>query len=46
MQPGDIRSLDDIEQIPPFSVHDLRAFISDDRAKWQKLATEAKIVAQ
>ncbi len=25
MQPGDIRSLDDLENIPPFSVHDLRA---------------------
>src|SRR5437763_15419735 len=25
MEPGDIRSLDDLEKIPPFSVHDLRA---------------------
>jgi phenylacetate-CoA ligase len=24
MEPGDIRSLDDLEKIPPFSVHDLR----------------------
>ena len=29
MQPGDIRSLDDLEKIPPFSVHDLRAGLEE-----------------
>jgi phenylacetate-CoA ligase len=27
LEPGDIRSLDDIEKIPPYNVHDLRASI-------------------
>jgi phenylacetate-CoA ligase len=30
MQPGDIRSLDDLLQIPPFSVHDLRAGLEQE----------------
>ncbi len=30
MQPGDIRSLDDLTKIPPFSVHDLRGSLSDN----------------
>ena len=29
MQPGDIRSLEDLEKIPPFSVHDLRAGLEE-----------------
>ena len=29
MQPGDISSLDDLEKIPPFSVHDLRAGLEE-----------------
>src|SRR5262245_28823614 len=30
MEPGDIRGLDDLGNIPPFSVHDLRASVTDD----------------
>jgi phenylacetate-CoA ligase len=29
MEPGDIQSLDDLEKIPPFSVHDLRAGLEE-----------------
>ena len=29
MQPGDIRTLEDLEKIPPFSVHDLRAGLEE-----------------
>ena len=30
MEPGDVRGLDDLANIPPFSVHDLRASVTDD----------------
>ena len=30
MAPGDIRSLDDLERIPPFSVHDLRGSLEQE----------------
>jgi phenylacetate-CoA ligase len=30
MEPGDIRSLEDLEKIPPFSVHDLRAALEQE----------------
>ena len=30
MQPGDIRGLDDLAKIPPFSVHDMRESASSD----------------
>ncbi|MHA1108142.1 MAG: phenylacetate--CoA ligase family protein, partial [Alphaproteobacteria bacterium] len=30
MEPGDIASLDDLEKIPPFSVHDLRESVTRD----------------
>jgi phenylacetate-CoA ligase len=30
MEPGDVRSLDDLEKMPPFSVHDLRAGLEEE----------------
>jgi phenylacetate-CoA ligase len=30
MEPGDVRGLDDLARIPPFSVHDLRASVIND----------------
>jgi phenylacetate-CoA ligase len=30
MEPGDVRGLDDLARIPPFSVHDLRASVTND----------------